>query len=348
MSQTPPPPPGSSSQSTGAPQRANTPAARPGGSSQPSTPPPDNRKATRNVIIILGVIIVALAALLVYQNIQKGKATDERDELAESNDNLTAEIDELQREYNEIKAQLEEANENEFELKEENERLLSELNALRSRINGEIRRAQGQTAEVEKLQKLLEEANYLSQTYAKKIQELEAVTQEQAGTINQLEGDVNQLEETRERLQGDVADRDAKIQVAAILKAADFNVTGYRKDSPTRGPILKARQARDKLNVCFKVLENNVAPTGTQEFFLVIKDPAGNVLQNMNATSGYFNANGKQMVYSSKAKANYNGERTKVCLDYLVPEKFDFEDGKHIIEAYTDGRLVGSGDFLIK
>lgn len=298
----------------------------------------------------MAILIVAMGIALVWAFTQNAENETQTEELVEENEGLKLEVEDANDKLRKIKMELAEktmeADDNSERIKE----LLDQLEGLQSRMNSAIGDKRQSDADKKKLEEMLDEANYLVETYRAKIKELEERNRQLTDAKTELEGNVDELEGDKEKLEKDVKERDEKIKEAAILKAADFKYIGYNwRGKENTGPYFKNRQVKTKLQICCNLLDNPVAESGKRELYFIVRKPSGNILQQMKTSSGYFRIDGKQTAFTTKASTNYNKKRTRVCAIY----KFGEDDGKlgdgdYTVEVYDGGTKIGTDKFRVK
>ena len=97
----------------------------------------------------------------------------------------------------------------------------------------------------------------------------------------------------------------------------------------------------DKLKVEFSVMKNEVAPIGAKDLLLRIVGPDGNVLFDVTKGSGSFAYEGREIFFTERQEILYDKNRQKVT--YLYDKGSDYDIGRHQVEVYTDGYLMGKG-----
>jgi myosin heavy subunit len=303
---------------------------------------------TRTLIIVLGILVVALGGLLLWQTMERSSLQKTKEENELKITELDTEISDLEEKINKLNADLQTALTEGENKQARIEELLAKLAQYESRINGMIRDGKKSSDQIKELKAMLEEVQYLNSTYSKKIAELEQQNQKLTQDKTKLEGTVTQLEGDKQKLNAEVQDRDAKIKAASKLKAADFMPVAHSGGKQREDLVLKRNWIKDKLQICFNLMENPVGPTGAQDIYIVLKDPAGKVIEARETSSGYFQVDGQERAYTMVAKVNYNRNKVKVCGDFVVPAKYNFEKGKHTFEVYHNGEVIGNGDFFVK
>ena len=110
---------------------------------------------------------------------------------------------------------------------------------------------------------------------------------------------------------------------------------------------VKSHKRAEKIRVCFDILANSIAGSGSKNILLRIIKPDGNTLAIQAFGSGTFkDANGQTLPFTSKATIEYNQKQEAYCM-YWAQEKA-FIPGPYAAEIYHEGFLVGTGNFKLK
>lgn len=314
-------------------------------------PQQGEQKNRRNliIIIVLGAMVAILGGLLIYQMTQTSEKEDEIAYLSTDNEELQSEIEALDKEIADLESALRDANLDKEEKEKRIKQLLQQVNDLQSRVNQMIRSGKLKDKELEELQQMLKDLEFYNERYKQKIEELEARNQELTRDNEELRGQVDTLAEERQQLEEEVERSQETIEAAARLQTVDFTFTPIKNDKEkSSGPILRKRHLKDKIRVCSVVLSNAAAEAGPRDVYMVIKGPEGQVLQSMETSSGYFTVGGQEQVYTAKQRISYSGSEQTVCVEYLIPEDYDFEYGTYDVVFYINGKEAGSDSFMVK
>lgn len=183
---------------------------------------------------------------------------------------------------------------------------------------------------------LRNENNVLSQQITAEINEKKAIAAEKA----ELAVAKQELTVTNKKLS-------SKVDMANAIKINYLKVQGYKvKDN---GKRRKKRRARNinMLEICFTTETNLVTAAGDKEFQFRIIDPLGEtLLDDLNAGVLENKLDGTKVRYTTLGTISYNNEDTNACMEWNVDNSLS--KGKHKVEMYNNGFLVGTGDFNIK
>jgi len=156
-----------------------------------------------------------------------------------------------------------------------------------------------------------------------------------------VESKNQQLSQEKDALQG-------KVNVAAILKAANFryvNVKGNGKESDAEEEFKAGRL--NILKIQFTVLDNAVAATGNKDLYIQVIKPDGSIATDIRQPSGVFEFEGNSIPYTFQEVINYERTSMRMNLNYQ-PQNKKFEKGLLKFKVYADGFLIGESSLNVK
>jgi predicted nucleic acid-binding Zn-ribbon protein len=137
-----------------------------------------------------------------------------------------------------------------------------------------------------------------------------------------------------------------QVAQAQTLKAANVKVTFIRKDKEIDEVAYKAKKT-EKIKVTFDVLENKVAKIESKTFFIRLIEPDGAALYDLSTGGGSFKTTtGGDQYYTAKQEILY--EQTNKTMSFIYAKGSAYKVGKHLIEIYCEGNLIGRGGFTLK
>ncbi len=292
-----------------------------------------NSKGSANAapVIFLSVfaILLAIAAGLLLRQVLESRAQVERAiyekaEVVNEKEELTEKLNELEEEYVELSVKYEHL---EGSLRQERARI--------SRLRQELRGidpvdARMYKEQIEELEEKLEEYREQARVMEAEKQSLASEKSQMQTTLNQANAQINELDSKKE-------DLEELVEKASYLTISELTAQGIR-ERRRRGdqPTDRARRT-DKIQVCFTVNENHVAPAGNRDFFIRIIDPNNRVLSVSDANT--FEFEGEEIVYTRKREVNFRNEPQNVCVAWNQPDRF--EKGYYNAVVFTEGREVG-------
>jgi hypothetical protein len=137
-----------------------------------------------------------------------------------------------------------------------------------------------------------------------------------------------------------------KVSAAAALRAEGVNV--YAISSRGKEATLNNQKAKkvDKIRVMFHLQENTLANKEIKTIFLRIIEPTGTTISDYNLGSGSFGFKGRELTFTSRQRIFYENNHQSVEFIYTRPN--GFKNGKHEIELYAEGYLIGLGTFEVR
>lgn len=137
-----------------------------------------------------------------------------------------------------------------------------------------------------------------------------------------------------------------KVSAAAALRAEGVNV--YAISSRGKESSVNNQKARkvDKIRVMFHLQENALANKEIKTVFLRIIEPTGTTISDYNLGSGTFDFKGRELTFTSRQLIFYENNHQSVEFIYSRPN--GFKAGKHEIELYAEGYLIGLGTFEVR
>ncbi len=187
-------------------------------------------------------------------------------------------------------------------------------------------------AELKKLQALRDD-------YLDKIDNLIAENNKLKQEKEALTATVNNLNEQKNNLEG-------KVLIASELNIEYVKVAAYKKRN--NGKFVESAIAKrtNKIETCFTVMDNKIAPAGDKMVYLRIVAPNGKVLAGISKTS-FTDAQNQQVDATSVLRINYTGEKQNVCLSYENDERI-LETGTYTIQVYMENKAVHQSSYILK
>lgn len=212
----------------------------------------------------------------------------------------------------------------------------SEIGKIKSRINELTNKSKITTQELQEARVLIASLNKKIGKYEEEIGILKKENKELSNQVSMLSKDNEVLTE--------------QVDLGKVLAASNIILTpiDLRKNGNKEVETSKAKRV-DVLRVKFDIVKNLLDEGGNKEFFVVIKDPQGNLLTSPNLGSGKFvTATGGTVNYSLSKTVNIpKGEETKdINVDWNQATSYD--KGIYQVEIYHKGYQIGSGKAELK
>jgi hypothetical protein len=131
-----------------------------------------------------------------------------------------------------------------------------------------------------------------------------------------------------------------KVEIGGALNVENVQVTAMKMRSNGKYTETNKAQKTDAIKVAFRLIENEIAEPGDKEAYIVLKNPAGQVI---NAKGTFMMSEGMEAKYTDQTIVNYENADLDVVM--LVERKGDkYESGVYPIEVFVEGKLVGSAN----
>ncbi len=131
-----------------------------------------------------------------------------------------------------------------------------------------------------------------------------------------------------------------KVEIGGAINVENVQVTAMKMRSNGKYTETNKAQKTDAIKVAFRLIENEIAEPGDKEAYIVLKNPAGQVI---NAKGTFMMLEGNEAKYTDQTIVNYENADLDVVM--LVERKGDkYESGIYPIEVFVEGKLVGSAN----
>jgi hypothetical protein len=131
-----------------------------------------------------------------------------------------------------------------------------------------------------------------------------------------------------------------KVEIGGAINVENVQVTAMKMRTNGKYTETNKAQKTDAIKVAFRLIENEIADPGDKEAYIVLKNPAGMVI---NAKGTFMMTEGNEAKYTDQTIVNYENADLDVVM--LVERKGDkYESGVYPIEVFVEGKLVGSAN----
>ncbi|MCA0931146.1 hypothetical protein LCM02_01705 [Lutimonas saemankumensis] len=131
-----------------------------------------------------------------------------------------------------------------------------------------------------------------------------------------------------------------KVEIGGAINVENVEVTAMKMRSNGKYTETNKAQKTDAIKVEFRLMENEIAEPGDKEAYIILKNPAGQVI---NAKGTFTVQEGAEIKYTDQTMVNYENADLDVVM--LVERKGDkYEAGVYPIEVFVEGKLVGSAN----
>lgn len=321
--------------------------------------------SNQRLVAITTVVIIGLLGVigyLLYNKINQDKLIKEQSAELISTEKLQAQ---LEKEYYQALADLEEMRGTNVELNALIDTQKQELKSQKDRISVLLKSARDlETAQVEiknlraagekyvaEIGRLKEENLALSSANVQLTQEKQFLTEEvSARTMEneELSAARATLTSQKETLEQEKDYLSKKVNVASVIKVQNINASGYRLKGSGKEAETKKAKTIDGIKVCFTALDNPIAGTGNERFYMRVISPLGETLALDDQGSGVLtNPNtGERVRYTQYRDVEYNNTETEVCMNWQP--NMPFNTGQYTVEVFNKGFLAGMSTVNLK
>lgn len=292
----------------------------------------DNKNSQNKTIIwVLASLLVLLAAYTFYNHSSH----------VETEENLTSEKTNIQHELNDMIAKYDTAiAENTTmteELKAEREKIIQLRDSVAnlSNVNRSIlSRYKGRIAEMEAKNKrlffLTDSLKGANEFLSLEVKTAQKKIVEQTIINTELEGKNNELSNV--------------VSAGSVLIVNEVKATAMRVRAKDKLVETNSFNRTDAFRISFKIAENRIATKGNRNIYYVIKDPAGNVLNNVGTITV---ENSQAVAYTDKTTANYDNKTLEVVAVVNV-DRTAMVQGSYTIDVFIDNYYVGTTTVSLK
>jgi hypothetical protein len=289
----------------------------------------DNNKSSNSKILIIAltVLLFALIGYTFYNNNDHKEAIkflqDEKEQII---GNLTA----MEEKYDVAIAENTSLSDS-LTIEKEKIALLKDSVQNLKKVNSDVlRRYRNQLAGLEKTnERLLDQVDSLM--FANNI-----LTEEKDSINSQLEIQTSY----NDTLVAQNMELARKVEIGGAINVENVAVTAMKMRSNGKYTETNKAQKTDAIKVEFRLIENEIAEPGDKEAYIVLKNPAGQVI---NAKGTFAAIDGEEKKYTDQTVVNYSNADLDVVM--LVERKGEkYEKGTYPIEVYVEGKMVGSAN----
>jgi hypothetical protein len=296
----------------------------------------ENKSKTKSNKSLI-VIILIMSLVLIFLIWDRFRLSATRDEITQelivtsiARDSVKNEFNSLLETYETLETANDTLNEQLKIEKEKIREILIELEKSKAYSN----------KEVQKYKKELETLRGIMRGYVVQVDSLNTLNQKLIAENIKVTSENNKIKNESKEISAINQELEGKVNKAAELRAREIRAVPLNDKNNATDKLAKFI----KLKVCFIIDANKVVEPGLKTLYLRIADPSGVVLYEYE--SNVFNFNGKELVYSSKKRAEYNNTDLSECIywDY----KYQLKAGKYSVDVFMDSQSLGSTSFVLK
>ncbi len=301
-----------------------------------------------NKKLILGILTVALLATWGYIIYDKNKSRQEYEQLQTQYTNIDSARNALVADYEVARLRMDSLTGSNTQLTGELAERQGEISKLKDEIAATLK---SKNANISKLNKLIEE-------YKSKVNDLfsqiEILKEENASLTqsnNKLKSERDTLASIKENLQRDLyttrSEKSNLEEIGSTFHVSNVDITAITVKNSGREKATETARRADLLRISFDIDENRIAASGTKEIYVVIINPAGNIVSIPSSSGTFHTRDDGEKVFTAKVLVNYEqGKRTPVSFDWK--QEAPYETGSYRIEVYHNGFKIGEGVRALK
>jgi predicted nucleic acid-binding Zn-ribbon protein len=235
---------------------------------------------------------------------------------------------------------------------------LNQYKGINSRLDSLLQEANGkideQKARIEELIRKEGKTSKLNKQLLAELNELKKLRDQYLEKIDQLLVENEQLKKEKTELSSTVEnlskDLEKTINTASVLRAEYLKANAFKKRSNDKyAPTAMARRT-NKIELCFSVLENKIAKSGTKTAYFRLIEPGGKVLGNRAEGSSSFRRTdtNEDVLYTATKTLEYSNEKMdNICMQWEEADRV-FTAGNYILELYIDGNPAGTTSIMLR
>ncbi|GGK70667.1 hypothetical protein ACD591_04185 [Rufibacter glacialis] len=306
-------------------------------------------KDSNRKLLVVGLIIVLLSinGILIYMQQQKTQESEEQKEIIKVKstelENQIKVFETLKADYERQKAEL-------GAMGLTNDSLETRIAAINADL-AQLRAFRNSSFTVADQRRFQQRAQNLELALRKKDEEvakLQENNEELFTEVTGLKTTQNKLSDSITSLATNNKELEAKVNLASKLEAQNIAVTIINpkgKEKEDSEEEYKAKKV-DKIKLSFKLGKNEVAAKENKEILMRLIEPDGAAVYNLATGSGTFEFEGKEQFYTAKRDIIFDNTQQQVS--FIYSKGAPFKTGKHLVEIYSDGFLIGTTSFTLK
>lgn len=282
------------------------------------------------LIAILAIVIVFLIWDRYNLNTTRNEIMQELVETSQARDSVKSEFTDLLKTYESLETMNDTLNAQLSVEKARIQEILTEIDKTKAYSNREIK----------KYKKELETLRGIMRGYVVQVDSLNTLNQELIAENKKVTTEYRKIKNESEEISALNEELGVKVDKAATLRARGISAVALNAKNNATDRVSKFNQ----LKVCFTVDANKVVESGIKTLYTRIADPSGMILYEYE--TNVFQYNGKELVYSSKKRVEYNNDDLSTCIYWN--SKNDLKKGKYSVDVFMDGNSLGSTSFSLK
>ncbi|PQJ09846.1 hypothetical protein CJD36_018145 [Flavipsychrobacter stenotrophus] len=300
-------------------------------------------ESNKNKPIIYWVIIAVLLVACIFLFVSKNKMSEENDlnskRMQGQLDSVRTDRASLQSDFDAASAKIDQLVSQNAKLDSNMQKDKEEMLAMQQKIKSLLGNSKANASELKKARAMINQLNDKTAQYEARIAELE----KENGVLTN-----KNVVLTKER-DSTVTQNIAIKKIGSVLHASNIRMEPIHKKKNGKEKETSKAKKVDVLRVKFDIDENRIAESGTKQLFLRIVGPDGTILSTTTNGSGKMTTSkGDQISFSIMKEISLIKEQPvkDVVVDWN--QEGDFARGNYMIEIYSEGYKVGSGNVTLK
>lgn len=307
---------------------------------QSGAPEESNNK---NKPIIYWVIIAVLLVACIFLFVSKNKMAEENDEnskrMMSQLDSVRTDRVSLQTDFDAASAKIDQLVSQNAKLDSNMQKDKEEMLAMQQKIKSMLGNSKATASELKKARAMINQLNDKTAQYEARIAELE----KENGILTNKNTVL-----TKER-DSTVTQNIAIKRIGSVLHASNIRMEPIHKKKNGKEKETSKAKKVDVLRLKFDIDENRIAESGTKQLYMRIVGPDGTILSTTTNGSGKMTTSkGDQISFSIMKEISLIKEQPvkDVVVDWN--QEGDFARGSYMIEIFSEGYKVGSGNVTLK
>lgn len=309
---------------------------------QPGQPVPEQNN-NKSKPVIYWLIIAALAIGCIFLFISKNKMAEENEvnskRMQSQIDSVKTDRASLQTDFDAASAKIDQLVSQNAKLDSNMQKDKEEMLAMQAKIKSMLGNSKATAAELKKAREMISQLNDKTAQYEARIAELE----KENGVLTN-----KNVVLTKER-DSTTTQNIAIKKIGSVLHASNIRMEPiHKKKNGKEKETTKAKKV-DVLRLKFDIDENRIAESGTKQLYLRIVGPDGTILSTpANGSGKMTTSKGDQVSFSIMKEISLVKEQPvkDVVVDWN--QEGDFARGNYMIEIFSEGYKVGSGNVTLR
>ncbi|WP_192821124.1 hypothetical protein [Rufibacter sp. LB8] len=306
-------------------------------------------KDSNRKLLVVGLIIVLLSinGILIYMQQQKTQENEQQQEIIKVKN---TELENQIKVYEALKADFERQSNDLKAMGLTNDSLEVRISAINADL-AQLRSFRNSSFTIADQRRFQERAQNLEQALKRKDEEVAKLTEDNEELFTEvktLKTTQNKLSDSITRISTTNQELESKVALASKLEAQNITVTivnNRGKEKEDEDQEFKAKRV-DKIKFTFRLGKNEVAAKGNKEIMMRLIEPDGAALYNLATGSGTFEFEGREQFYTAKRDIVFDNSQQLVT--FLYSKGSPYKTGKHIVEIYSGGYLIGTQTFTLE